>query len=111
VPGGTIESGESPREAVRREVTEEAGLEALEIVDKLGTFDFDMSAWREELQERHVFWLRCTDEPPSRWRGWERDHDPPIPFEFYWVPLDDVPELHAGQGRFVPELAERIDSR
>lgn len=111
VPGGTIESGESPREAVVRETSEETGLEELEIVEKLGVYQFDMEKWRDEIQRRHVFWLRCTEQPPETWRGWERSQNPPIPFEFYWVGLDDVPSLHAGQGRLLDQLFERLANR
>lgn len=110
VPGGTIEEGESPREAVEREAAEETGLESLEIVDKLGVYQFDMSEWRDEIQTRHVFWLACRDEPPEAWRGWERDYDPPIPFDFYWVGLGEVPELHAGHGELLDRLAGRLQS-
>ena len=106
VPGGTIESGESPGEAVVREVREEADLTDVEIVEKLGTDTFDMSKWRDEIQERHFYWLRYTGTPPENWRGYERDHGAPIPLDFYWVELDEIPELHAGQGEYLGRLLE-----
>lgn len=111
IPGGTIESGEVPREAVVREAREETGLEELQFAAKLGVHEFDMAEWRNEIQRRHVFWLVCLERPPESWRGWERAHEPPIPFDFYWVDLDDAPALHAGQGRLLDRLKERVRSQ
>jgi ADP-ribose pyrophosphatase YjhB (NUDIX family) len=42
VPGGSVEPGERPKDAVLREVKEETGISNLKLVGKLGVFRKDM---------------------------------------------------------------------
>ncbi len=104
VPAGTIKPGETPEEAVLREVMEETGLVELSLVGKLGISDFDMSPFgKPEVQRRHFFHLRLEEAPPETWRHEERDPseggDASIVFEFFWAPLPDgLPQLIAGHG-------------
>lgn len=109
VPAGTMRDGEEPEAAVLREAYEETGLEALVIAGFLGVHRRDMSdVGRQEIHERHFYHLRHEGETPPEWLHWESDPDgggEPIRFRFYWVRLpDEVPELIAGHGQFLPEL-------
>jgi ADP-ribose pyrophosphatase YjhB (NUDIX family) len=90
IPKGTIEPGETPREAVRREVAEESGLEDLRSVRKLAK---DVWQRREaRWYVRHFFQVDVR-ERRDRWthkvtgEGDERG----IEYEFRWV---EVPPAH-----------------
>jgi 8-oxo-dGTP pyrophosphatase MutT (NUDIX family) len=109
VPGGTLELGETPDEAVLREAFEETGLLDLVLVRCLGERVFDgRTRGRDELHHRHFYHLRCTGEPPETWGHAERlssdGYPGPIAFELWWAPLDDVPELIAEMGALLPAL-------
>jgi len=109
VPAGTAQDGETPRDAVVRELFEESGLADVRILSLLGRYTYDMAAWREEIQERFVFHLEPTKPMPSRWLHYERhggpSSDPGIAFCLYWVELDDPElELAAGQGALLSKL-------
>jgi 8-oxo-dGTP diphosphatase len=110
VPAGTVEEGESPREAVLREAREETGLDDLEIRSYLGVREYDLSAYgRAETQRRHFFHLAFCGEAPARWRHYE-EHPfegsaESIEFELFWVKFPgEVPELVAGQGELLSKL-------
>lgn len=99
VPGGTVEEGETPDEAVLREAREETGLDELEINSHLGMQPFDLSSiGGAGIQYRHFFHLHFTGINKDLWRHFERTpsdgHSGLIEFEFYWVKMpEDVPEL------------------
>jgi 8-oxo-dGTP pyrophosphatase MutT (NUDIX family) len=110
VPGGTVEEGETPEEAVLREAREETGLNELSIRTYLGATEFDLSAVGSiGIHQRHFFHLLFNGIFQERWRHFEKTpsngHPEPIEFEFYWVKVpEDVPELIAEQGKFLSKL-------
>jgi 8-oxo-dGTP diphosphatase len=110
VPAGTVEEGESPKDAVLREAREETGLDELEIRSYLGVREYDLSAYgRSEVQRRHFFHLAFCGKAPARWRHYEKHPSDgsaePIEFELFWVKLPgEVPELVAGQGALLSKL-------
>lgn len=112
VPGGTLEDGETPEPGVLREAREETGRDDLEVVRFLGTATRSMEdVGRDEIQERFFFHLRCTGNPPDRWRHGEFDpsdgSEPGIPFDFFWASLpDEVPEMVVGMGQMLPALLD-----
>lgn len=95
VPAGGIHEGESPDEAVLRELAEESGVDSAVVVRKLG------EAWNMsepgnvppglEEQIQHAFHLRL-DAPPrqERWEWEERSGGDVVEhrFAFRWVSLD-----------------------
>lgn len=89
-PGGKIEKGESPQEAVKRELYEELSL-SVDIIDyKLGTYT---SATKEDKQNGvHIFVLQL-DTPDFR-KKWELE-------DAKWFPLESLPTLS-------PAIAQRI---
>lgn len=106
VPAGTIRPDESPEEAALRELREETGYSEFRIDRMLGTAHYDISPYRNEIQERHFFLGEPTTELPDRWTGQE-DHDgleEPTRFEFFWIPLKQGHVLQAGQGAFLSRV-------
>jgi ADP-ribose pyrophosphatase YjhB (NUDIX family) len=88
IPKGTVEAGETPREAVSREVIEESGLATFEGLDHLVT---DVWTRRESPPKRYVrhFYHASAHEPRDSWThtvtgtGAERGST----FEFSWLNL------------------------
>jgi 8-oxo-dGTP pyrophosphatase MutT (NUDIX family) len=110
VPGGTVEAGEPLEEAVLREAEEESGLVGLKLVASLGSQEEDLATpgLGEGSLRRHFFLLRLDGDAPETWLSYEwnpSDGSPaPIEFEFFWVPLNLVPELAGDQGRWLGQL-------
>jgi len=122
VPGGTVEDGEAPEEAVMREATEETGLTGLQMETLLGQVD----RWIAELQQWHRRWfyhLTAVGPLPERWYHAERtpsdgmpsDGTPsdgsqgPIRFEFFWAPLPGgIPALSGELGQMLPQLLSAL---
>ncbi len=108
VPAGTVEEGESPNDAVLREVYEESGLDQVRIVRLLGSYLHDAAPYRDETHRRHVYHLETTGPVASAWLHHESspsDGSPPYAFSFCWMKLDD-PELNlaGGQGHLLSRL-------
>ena len=108
VPAGTIEEGESPQEAVLREVYEESGLQDVRIVRFLGQYFHNMAPYRDEIHHRHVFHLEASGPLATTWLHHEShpsDGGPPIAFSFFWMRLDDTElSLAGGQGDLLDKL-------
>jgi len=110
VPGGTVEEGERLEEAVLREAAEESGLVGLKLVAFLGSQDYDLGALGqgEGTLCKHFFHLKLDGEAPETWLNYEwnpSDGSPaPIEFEFFWAPLNPMPELAGDQGRWLDHL-------
>ncbi len=95
LPKGRLEPGESPEQAARREIQEEAGLTDLSLVADLGTrerFDFRKTHWK-----RTHYFLYHTHQAEGT------PTDPHHDYQLSWFPVDDLPPL------FWPEQAALID--
>jgi 8-oxo-dGTP pyrophosphatase MutT (NUDIX family) len=86
IPKGTIEAGETPREAVFREVAEESGLGALADTRHLAT-----DVWRRRPARRYVrhFFHATVHDPRDRWTHTVTGEGEEVgaEFEFEWVEL------------------------
>ncbi len=101
VPGGSIEDGEDPDEAVLRELQEESGLTDVRLVGLLGRYLYSASPNADESHDRHVYHLELTGPAEESWLHWENDPSdgsPPIAFEFFWMSLNN-PDLQLAGGR------------
>jgi len=92
-----------------REAQKETGLYNLHLVKKLGVVIRDLAEFGLcEMQERHDFQLECVIPPEDTRISYEEtpsDGTPgPVAFRFYWVGLDDVPQLRAGLDELLPML-------
>jgi 8-oxo-dGTP pyrophosphatase MutT (NUDIX family) len=104
VPGGTVEPGETPEEAVLREAWEETGLEGLRIVRYLGSDAFDARPAADAILQRHFFQLAVDADPPAEWRHVETrsaDGSGPHPFLLFWIPIVKAPLLAGSMGALV----------
>ena len=108
VPAGTIEQDEEPEVAVLREGFEETGLSTLQVVRKLGVFDY-CNPDTSMLNERHVFHLRLMGTLPEAWE-WLETGGGSVPdseghlFSFYWTGLDKPVDLAGDQGLYLRYL-------
>jgi 8-oxo-dGTP pyrophosphatase MutT (NUDIX family) len=117
VPAGTLEAGETPHEAVLREAFEESGLRGLAVRAYLGSWVEDASSHGTSRPvERHFFHLTFSDgeaELPETWRHYEMTPSEgparPIPFDFRWVSLHDVPDLAGDLGVLLDDLRAHIE--
>ena len=108
VPAGIIEQNETPKEAALRELKEETGHSDFEITAELGTATYDITPYRDEIQERHFFLAKPTVDLPERWQSQE-NHDgerSPTKFECFWIPLKQAHVLQSGQGALLWRLSE-----
>ena len=116
VPAGSVQEGERPEDAVMREAREETCLLDLVLVRSLGEHRRDMSDFGlDETHHRSFYHLRCTSEPPTTWRHYERDpsdgSSAPILFEFFWARLPDgIPPQIADHDEQLPRLIELLSA-
>ena len=95
LPKGGVEAGESLEEAARREIEEEAGLSALELIEKLGI--------RERLSYDRVCWITthyflfATEQVEGIPTDVEHH------YELAWYPIGSLPAI------FWPEQQELIE--
>ncbi|AFL54211.1 8-oxo-dGTP pyrophosphatase MutT (NUDIX family) [Sinorhizobium fredii] len=94
VPGGTMEPGESPEAAARREFFEETGLAPREPFAQLATLDYRFVKSGSEIWHRRLYFhTALVGEQRQSWLHDEMTPDsggPPIRFRFFWVSQSDA---------------------
>jgi len=98
VAKGTIDPGENPLAAAKRELVEESGLSSLPLLGDLGTTIVDShkkaanTKFGIERQRWHMFLFEASADVPDRWNqnpvGSEEEER--LVFVFRWVPLNDA---------------------
>ncbi|MCO8251995.1 MULTISPECIES: NUDIX domain-containing protein [Comamonas] len=81
---GTIEPGENSREAALRELREESGLEASEVLLDLGIW---ASGYEDQIWAFHLCDVRHSPESWTHQTSDDGGHD----FKFFWHPLAQPP--------------------
>lgn len=106
VPAGTVRPDEPIPAAVLREAYEETGLHGLRIERYLGSAEFDMRPYLDQIHVRHFFHLSVEGDVPERWEAFERGdgEGEPIRFELYWLPLRRAHVVAAGQTALLGRL-------
>ncbi|WP_255195073.1 NUDIX hydrolase [Halorarius litoreus] len=101
IPKGTVESGETPREAVFREVAEESGLGAFGEVRQLAS---DVWLRRDSRWYVRHFFHSVVHDAPDSWTHTITDGggEDGLEFEFSWVDP-------ATAGAFALDLDEYVD--
>lgn len=110
VPAGGIRDGEDKAVAALRELEEETGRTGFIINTCLGRVFYDISPYRDEVQERFFFLASAPSNIGERWISTE-DHDgkaPPTRFEFFWIPLAHGHVLQSGQGALLGSIAAEM---
>jgi ADP-ribose pyrophosphatase YjhB (NUDIX family) len=102
LPKGHVEEGEEPHEAALREVSEETGLEDLELGPELVTIDWYFRAPEVQIHKFTTFYLmesKAGDPVPELGEGIT---------ECVWVPIEEAPnKITYDNAREVMKVAQR----
>jgi len=106
VPKGTVEEGETPLEAVKREMLEETGLTTL-IVQGLIAQDY-FNHPSGVLQKRYIYHL-TSDETREAWQHYPTGmNEADLLFSFYWISAEEDTMLAKGHGDYLYRVLAKV---
>jgi 8-oxo-dGTP pyrophosphatase MutT (NUDIX family) len=111
VPSGTIEDGETPVEAAKRELFEESGIDLpLESFEAVSVLEHDMRPFKSEIHTRHFFQVEIEEKPAESWGHLETHSSSDYEeeeFVFEWVSASSnlSGALSVGLGKGLPKGA------
>jgi 8-oxo-dGTP pyrophosphatase MutT (NUDIX family) len=101
LPGGLIEPGEEPGEAVAREILEETGLKVA--VSDLEPVYAGTETYQDESRLRLLYAGRLGEEKPEITISWEHD-------QAEWRPLSELPDIEKQFHSFYHDALEYIQA-
>jgi len=106
VPKGTVEEGETPLDAVKREMLEETGLTTL-VVQALIAQDY-FNHPSGVLQKRYFYHL-TSDETRDAWQHHPTGlNEGDLIFSFYWISAEQDALIAKGHGDYLYRLLAKV---